>query len=339
MNKLIKPLVRNLLLPTVYALGVDHLLRSTAGKDYLILCYHGVDRESSLPYTGRHISSAVFERHLRYFRKHFEVVSLDLLYKMIEKGIKPDRPTIALTFDDGYENNCSVALPLLEKYQMPASFYISGICVEQPDYVIWADILDVIRVHRGEAGIQYQDWDFRPGPAGLYDIEGNKSLYDYIKEQPVGKRDEILEEIRGMYGFDELVKKHNIHYFKLMHSDQLRQMARSPLVEIGVHGYQHYNLANIPAFAAKNDIETAKALLEKTIQIPVHSIAFPDGNYDATVKAISQELGLKHLLAENYLLPEDREDPAILPRVSISGTTNYYSQILFINQQFRNLGI
>ncbi|MFK7923525.1 MAG: polysaccharide deacetylase family protein [Bacteroidia bacterium] len=338
MPSLKQTLVRNVALPIAYQLGLDRWLRKRGGNPYLILCYHGVDHKSSMPYTGRHISGAVFEKHLQYFRKHFEVVSLQEIFRMHATGVVPTKPTIAITFDDGYENNYSVALPLLEKYQMPASYYISGICVEQPDYVIWADILDVIRVHRAEAGIQYGEYDFRPVGTALWDDTKQKNIYDFIKELPVGERDEVLAEIRAQYKFDALVEKHEVEYFRLMNPEQLKACADSDLIEIGVHGYRHYNLAYIKPEEAASEIGNAKKLLEDCCQQEVLSIAFPDGNYNAKVKDISKELGLRYLLAENYLLANEANEPDILQRVSISGTTNYYSQILFINQQFQQLG-
>src|SRR5690242_10183124 len=103
--------------------GAAQVLRSLSSNKRLIVMYHGV-RKNRGRINGRHITAKQFEQQLRYFSKHYKVVSLEEICSMKQQGITPERNTIALTFDDGFLNNITTALPLLMKYQMPATFFV-----------------------------------------------------------------------------------------------------------------------------------------------------------------------------------------------------------------------
>ena len=123
-----------------------------------------------------------------------------------------------------------------------------------------------------------------------------------------------------------------------MNRSQVQALSASPWAEIGSHAHRHFNLANITPEEAKYELEISKSLLEDAIQKEVDTLAFPDGNYNAEVKAMSKEVGYNCLGALTYRLPDDFKDPYILPRENISGGTNYYSQIFHMHQQMPVVG-
>lgn len=90
----------------------------------IILCYHSVRPKDFLAYS---ISPALFEAHLAWLKQHCEIVD----FAQIAKGQPQKRPQVALTFDDGYLDNLEYALPLLQKYQMRATFFVTAGLIEQ----------------------------------------------------------------------------------------------------------------------------------------------------------------------------------------------------------------
>lgn len=91
-------------------------------KEVPILMYHRID---NIPNDRNTVSPAMFEEQLRYLSNHgYTTISLTALYDHLSsKTPLPPKPVV-LTFDDGYENNFTYALPLLVKYKMTATVCI-----------------------------------------------------------------------------------------------------------------------------------------------------------------------------------------------------------------------
>jgi peptidoglycan/xylan/chitin deacetylase (PgdA/CDA1 family) len=87
----------------------------------VVLNYHRVSDTSPGEKT---IATADFSRQLEWLSKNFDMVSLQEVQKRINGGI--DRPTAAITFDGGYADNSLMALPLLVKQQIPATYFVNS---------------------------------------------------------------------------------------------------------------------------------------------------------------------------------------------------------------------
>jgi len=113
-----KDAVKRLLGRTIFASRLDALfLRNTA----VIVTFHRVQDTDSPE--GLTVSVPMFERYCRFFARHFRVVSLRDLVDKLERGEKLNRE-LAITFDDGYRDNFENAAPVLEKYSLPATFFV-----------------------------------------------------------------------------------------------------------------------------------------------------------------------------------------------------------------------
>jgi peptidoglycan/xylan/chitin deacetylase (PgdA/CDA1 family) len=101
---------------------MKNIVASRAGRTpAMILMYHRVADDLATPWTT---SNRIFERQIRWLRGNFELVSLDEVRERI-KSPKNHRPCIAITFDDGYAENCESALPLLIKDRIPCTYFVT----------------------------------------------------------------------------------------------------------------------------------------------------------------------------------------------------------------------
>ena len=89
--------------------------------------YHGVTKKDYSHINARHTTLKNMEDHFEYFKKYFNVISLKKIFELYRKGEKSSKPTIAITFDDGYKNNILNAMKVINKYKFPATFFISSI--------------------------------------------------------------------------------------------------------------------------------------------------------------------------------------------------------------------
>ena len=86
-----------------------------------ILFYHRVDNTSPNPWT---ISESDFQKQIDWFTKNFDLVDLEECQRRISQGDN-DRPTLSITFDDGYADNCSFALPMLISRGIPVTYFVT----------------------------------------------------------------------------------------------------------------------------------------------------------------------------------------------------------------------
>lgn len=335
--KLVKNIFRKIIFPVIYFLRLQILFSYTNKNKRLIINYHGVIEKENLKYNGRHFSRKTFEEHLVYYKKNFHVVPLAEIFDMYRQNLIPSKNTIAITFDDGFENNYVVAFPLLKKYNLPATFFVSSICAEKSNAILWPEVISILRQHE-DSIIVNNNVFIRDSTYNFLNVEKKILLSDYIKQCKVDERDKIIEDISNKYNLTQILENIEPDIWKLLNKEQIKILADSGLIEIASHGYFHYNLANVTLNEALNDLRKSKEILENITKTKIESIAFPDSSYNKSVKEISMSLGYRNMCAVTYQNIDDEKDENILPRFGMSATTNYYSNIIFLHKAFNKSG-
>ena len=94
---------------------------SAAGRmPVAVLFYHRVADDDATPWT---CSSENFRRQIRWLKRHYDLVTLEEARQRVRSG-RNHRPTVSITFDDGYQENCQVALPLLIREGIPFTYFV-----------------------------------------------------------------------------------------------------------------------------------------------------------------------------------------------------------------------
>ncbi len=122
------------------------LLPAVAGADTWagvpVLMYHKVDAQVPHDAVGRDLTvePAAFAAQLRYLREHrIRTLTAAELVAALTRGDRP-RNAVVLTFDDGYEDAATTALPLLERYGARGTFYVSSGFVGTPRHLTWREM-------------------------------------------------------------------------------------------------------------------------------------------------------------------------------------------------------
>lgn len=315
--------------------GVDHVLRWSGGKRLLNVMYHGVVRKDSTWFSPRHVTEEAFRQQLAYLKRNFNVVSIAEAFQMRTERQRLKGHTVTISFDDGYLNNLEVALPIIEEFALPVTIFTLGPCAEAGgDRVLWPDRIALLRdqrdVHLETTGSNYD----------LF-IERSRGshLFDDLKSAMPDVRDAALRELVERYRLEEKLEGLDPHIWKLMGPQQLRALAGSRCIEIGSHGYAHYNLGLVPLEIAEKDMKNSKSALERLLGHSVESIAYPDGSYSSAVKDAAERIGFKRQLAVDYRCAEDPSDLRIQPRHGVPATTSTASAMLFLNRAFASRGV
>jgi peptidoglycan/xylan/chitin deacetylase (PgdA/CDA1 family) len=116
------------------ALPVRSLAARALRDRALVLALHRVDDAHAGD--GLTLSAAEFDAHCRFLSDHFDVVPLLEIVERLERGAPLDRH-VAITFDDGYSDNYEVAAPLLERHDLPATFFVTTGFIETDIVAFW----------------------------------------------------------------------------------------------------------------------------------------------------------------------------------------------------------
>lgn len=190
-----------------------------------------------------------FEAHLRALRDEgYTSISLHDLALALQIGYPlPENPLI-ITFDDGYRDNYTNALPLLCRYGFTATFFLitSLIDDERPEYVTWDQVveMDAAGMEMQAHGYTHVDLRGRDVDYLIWQMLGAKEAIEARTHKPVrffcypsGKYDDLAMEVL-----------HSAHYWGALTvnegaehpSDRMFQLER-----IRVHG--HYDAEDLLA--------------------------------------------------------------------------------------------
>lgn len=330
-----KILARKFFFPSILALNGEKILREFSKHSILNIMYHGVVDKDSNFFSPRHIQKDIFERQMKYISRNFNVISVPEAFNLYRNKIFPDRKTITVSFDDGYLNNLKTALPIIEKYQIKTTFFISGFCLEERNFpLLWPDIIAFLNYFYKNKKIKITDWEF----VNLTEVHSGENLINIIKRSKAADRDKLLENIYSQFDIQNKLHSVEREIWELIKKDDLVKMVASPYVEIGSHGYLHYNYNHIDLSDTAEDMLKSKKIIENIIQKEINMLAYPDGGYTEEVKKTASDIGFVNQLAVNYMLPTDRNDLNILNRHGVSASTSYESGIFFINKAFSDKG-
>lgn len=107
-----------------------HVLRRDPRPGVVVLLYHRVGGHTR---SQIDMAARVFERQMRYLRRHYRVVSLDDVTQISARGTTrhASGDTVAVTFDDGFVETYDVVYPILLRYAIPATIYVPALYVEE----------------------------------------------------------------------------------------------------------------------------------------------------------------------------------------------------------------
>lgn len=261
-----------------------------------ILVYHGVCQSNPTRFNSLFFTIRAFEKHLQFYKKYFHVLSLSDYY---EQRFSKDRFNVCLTFDDGFANNFKYVLPLLERYQIPATFFITGIRDAGYD-ILWNDFLALAQKF-GPSKFEILSNGFSRNNRGHYVSVEGRPVRDLLRKERFQNKAELMKILEPFIPSE--IKESMQDYWMQMTSEQIRTLSASPFATIGCHGYYHNDFGEIPVEDVKQELGQAKQFLENIAQREVDALAFPYGSYDREVVNASKTMGFTKLLAAEFLFP------------------------------------
>lgn len=245
------------------------LSRRAGHTKFVVLCYHrigtnGIPLFSELP-------PRIFEAQMRYVRRRYRVLSLDDLCGEIEKPSRKE-DAVAVTFDDGYRDLYSHALPVLRKYQIPATIFLPVASIETGQ-VPWYDrIFLALKVFpKDELKI---DLD-RPRSFRLVSLRARLAtaaeIIQYLRTLPDDRRKEYCTALE-----EQIILPQDELTDRMLTWDHIRTMHREGTT-FGSHTMTHPVVSQLTESQLDSELGESKRTLEHRIGSPAMHFAYPFG--------------------------------------------------------------
>ena len=273
----------------------------------------------------------LFREQIAFMKSNFNIVTMEQALEAISTKEKLPEKALLLTFDDGYADNYTVAMPVLEEYGVQGSFFIPGktftthqlLDVNKIHYVLAsANIYNLVEDLKKEMDY-YRGQEFQyASTEELFAKYAVASRFD-IKETVFVKQmlqTVLPEKLRNIISSKLFAKyvgitEEQLAYELYMSEEQIRTMKRHGMF-IGIHGYDHYWLGNLPVEQMENDISLALDALDEFVDRKQWVMNYPYGNYNKDVLAyISKQGACLGLTTEVRLADIDKDNPLELPRL------------------------
>ncbi|HEB55838.1 MAG TPA: polysaccharide deacetylase family protein [Gammaproteobacteria bacterium] len=176
---------------------------------------------------------------------------------------------VAITFDDGYADNLTQALPVLHEFELPATVFVASGFIDGG--IMWNDtVIETLRrIPAGEIDLSPVDLE----PARVDGIDTQRSLaqviIDRLKYLPLDERKRRADELAGHLGV-------NLPDDLMLTTSQLKMLAAGG-IEIGAHTVNHPILSRLSAGQAREEIVGSRSQLEDILRQPVGLFAYPNG--------------------------------------------------------------
>ena len=284
-----------------------------------ILLYHSICdfKKEGFLYYRKVISSSPknFEKQIRYLEKKFHIISLSEYTKMIKNKGKIPRNSVIITFDDGYKNNYTNAYPILSKYKVPATIFLTSGKIGTLKSFWWDQIAwliqktDVLKINLDSLGKYNLD-----KPA--LKIKATDRILDRLKQMHETEKDITIDKLVKKLR----IKNHNETFNDIFLSwDEVREMSKD-CITFGAHTVSHPNLANISDEQIKRELLESKHKIEVESGKPVNSFAYPYGRFEhfnERIKVMVQDAGFTCACSTIYERQNLSSDPYQLRRIPI----------------------
>ena len=202
------------------------------------------------------------------------------------RSARNKRPVVAITFDDGYLDNYSEALPLLQEFQSPATFFIATDAVGRNE-PFWWDVLSElalgaklpprIALDIGATRFEWSSTAAAPGDEERQTL--HRALWARLQAADAVSRRAALAALCTQAGFDP----RSLLSRRAMDIDELRRTQASGLIEIGGHTASHCPLPKRNADEQRAEILASRRQLETLLGRAPTSFAYPYGEFDRTI--------------------------------------------------------
>jgi peptidoglycan/xylan/chitin deacetylase (PgdA/CDA1 family) len=277
--------------------------------------YHRVYETSSDPWELC-VSPYHFAEQLEVLSKNYQVISLNELVRSLREGQLPKRGVV-LTFDDGYADNLWNAKPLLEKYELPATVFITSGSLDSPTEFWWDDLERILLQPRKlpkhiQLSVQGSAHDWQTTNSDERQV-AYMAIHQILQPLSSADRDQAMGDLFAWSGVDQTGR---IDYRPLT-TLELTQLVQCEFVDIGAHSVTHPLLAGMSQADQTAEITGSRQKLETILASPVDTFSYPYGNLSSDTVEIVKGAGFEIALTTDGKAVDMKANPLRLGRFGV----------------------
>ncbi len=288
-----------------------------------IFCYHRVIPQAiaieQLVHSALYVTPETFESQIKWMMRHGRIITSDELYQ-------PTTHTrFMVTFDDGWRDNFTYAVPILRKYKIASTFFVTTKNIDDREH-FWTDnigllVADALKLHSQEHIIKIMR-NIILNIVSEYKVQGTCNLnektrdiyhilhvfIECLKQLPVKDRQlaclSLCKELKIDY--------HNSGDNHLLTWSEIQSMAEEHH-KFGSHTHTHSLLDQVENASIDYEISQSKRILEKRLAQDINAFSYPNGNYaNPYIQGSLRRHGFKYAFIlrarafhydERYLIP------------------------------------
>ena len=301
-------------------------------KLYIAMYHYVRDLKNSRYPDIKGLDISLFKQQIAFFKENFTPVTIENVIACYDEHTALPDKALLLTFDDGYIDHFTQVFPILQENHIQGSFFIPGKTFAENV------LLDVNKIHFVLATAPISDL-YNEVICRIDDVIRNQACElpprdELINKYAVANRfdqKEVIfvkrmlqtvlpEAIRNQITSDLFAKFVGVEESKFarelyMNLDQIKCMKRNGMY-IGLHGYDHYWLGNLPQEKMVADVKASLEALSDVVDANSYIMNYPYGNYNDNVLNYLRNNGCKLGMTTNVRVAEPGiDDRLLLPRL------------------------
>lgn len=267
-------MIKSLLYRTASFAAVPRLLQQAlAPRAAAILMYHAVVRSPLAVQDWCFVGEQQFRDQMLYLKQHCQVVPLRDLPRTL--GSQARRPIVALTFDDGFQNNYSVALPILQELGLPATVFLATNFIGSDDTLWFCRVNEALSL----TSLTRLDWD-----GESYDLSNPQrraEAHARLQARLKGfAHPELLRQVAQLIAAlgdrpGKAIPPGSP--YRMLATGEVTEMAGTGLIEFGAHTCSHAILSGLSTAERSREIINSLAAVQRMTGSPCTLFAYPNG--------------------------------------------------------------
>ena len=305
--------------------GAFELLKPIPSNCARIIMYH----RFSKTFCPSKLSQASFEQQIRLLVKRFKVVDLAEIVAWVKRCRVGPKNCVSITVDDGYKDFYLNAYPVLKKYNLPATVFLTTGFVDEKKW-LWPDKNIYILKNS-----KVKSFDFRLGDGVVgFDIRtaekrhrSQLTIFQYCTTVTDEEKDRLIASLGDRLEV-EVPDEPTQEYLGLEWPEIVEM--RKNNIRFGSHTVLHPILSKVSPERLHDEIVNSKETIERRLGDEVSLFCYPNGNYSDLIIKVLREARYTGAVTADYGFNRRQTDPFKLKRIGSSeGPIYYFARRMF----------